>query len=45
MRRFVNRCSSGQRKHGAPMFDAAMLIGGIGVFALFLGYVSICENL
>ena len=30
---------------GSPMFDAAMLIYGIGAFALFLGYVTVCENL
>jgi hypothetical protein len=30
---------------GSPMLDAAMLIYGIGAFALFLGYVTVCENL
>jgi len=27
------------------MFDATMLILGFGAFALFLGYVAVCDNL
>jgi len=27
------------------MFDATMLILGFGAFALFLGYVTVCEHL
>jgi hypothetical protein len=33
------------QKHGVPMFDVTMLILGIGAFALFLGYVTVCEIL
>jgi hypothetical protein len=31
--------------HEATMLDATMLILGIGSFALFLGYVTVCEHL
>jgi hypothetical protein len=45
MQPFVNSWFRLARTTGLPMLDAAMLIGGIGVFALFLGYISVCENL
>jgi hypothetical protein len=34
-----------QRAKARPMFDITMLILGIGAFALFLGYVTVCEIL
>ena len=34
-----------RQKHEVPMFDVAMLVLGIGAFALFLGYVTVCEIL
>ncbi len=32
-------------RRGYPMFDLLMLAGGLGFFALSLGYVSLCERL
>ncbi len=34
-----------RRRTRLPMYDALMLILGIGSFALFLGYVTVCEHL
>jgi len=27
------------------MFDAIMIVAGIGSFAMFLGYVAVCDRL
>jgi hypothetical protein len=33
------------KARGFPMFDVLMLILAFGAFALFLGYVTLCEIL
>jgi hypothetical protein len=32
-------------RRGHAMLDATMLIFGAGAFALFLGYVAVCDSL
>lgn len=32
-------------KRRPPMMDAVMLVFGVGMFVVFLGYTTLCENL
>jgi hypothetical protein len=41
----VYACTQRAKSRGFPMFDVMMLILGVGAFAFFLGYVTVCEIL